>query len=300
MRTLRLARVRLLRTALLCVLTLLGTNAFGRPAKSSAILWQPATLVSGSPVLFEISAPTGTTAIAASWLNHEIIFSHGSGKLWYALAGVSLETAPGSYTLVVSETVAGGKKIQIPRKIKIGRAVYPSVKVKVAKQFTEPSAEQLSAIAADKEIKQKTFAAVTPERQWNGAFLAPATAGISDVFGTARVFNGEVQSRHQGLDFAVPAGTPIHAVNSGTVILARPLFFEGNCIVLDHGQGLLSLYLHLSEFRVKEGDKVAPGQLLGLSGGTGRASGPHLHLAVRWQGVYLNPAMLLKIKPPVE
>jgi len=289
-----------LRFALLCVLTLLGTDGFGRPTKSSAISWQPVTLVSGSPVLFEISAPPGTTSIAASWLNHEIAFSRGSGKLWYALAGVSLETAPGSYTLVVSGTVAGGKKIQISRKIKIGRAVYPTVKVKVAKQFTEPSAEQLSAIAADKEIKQKTFSAVTPERQWSGAFVAPATAGISDVFGTARVFNGEVQSRHQGLDFAVPSGTPIHAVNKGTVILARPMFFEGNCIVLDHGQGLLSLYLHLSEFRVQEGDEVAAGQLIALSGGTGRASGPHLHLAIRWQGAYLNPAMLLKIKPPTE
>src|SRR4051794_7133432 len=133
MGTSRIAPLRFLRFALLCVLTLLGTDGFGRPTKSSAISWQPVTLVSGSPVLFEISAPPGTTSIAASWLNHEIAFSRGSGKLWYALAGVSLETAPGSYTLVVSGTVAGGKKIQISRKIKIGRAVYPTVKVKVAK-----------------------------------------------------------------------------------------------------------------------------------------------------------------------
>jgi murein DD-endopeptidase MepM/ murein hydrolase activator NlpD len=68
--------------------------------------------------------------------------------------------------------------------------------------------------------------------------------------------------------------------------------------VLDHGQGLLSLYLHLSEFRVKEGDEVDPGQVIGLSGGSGRATGPHLHLAIRWQGVYLNPATLLKMQLP--
>jgi murein DD-endopeptidase MepM/ murein hydrolase activator NlpD len=112
------------------------------------------------------------------------------------------------------------------------------------------------------------------------------------------VFNQEVRSRHQGLDYAAPAGTPVHAVNRGTVILARPLYFEGNCVVVDHGQGLLSLYLHLSEFRVKEGDEVESGQLIGLSGGSGRASGPHLHLAIRWQGVYLNPAILMKLKIP--
>jgi murein DD-endopeptidase MepM/ murein hydrolase activator NlpD len=147
-------------------------------------------------------------------------------------------------------------------------------------------------------VKQKTFAVETPERLWAGPFLPPVSAAISDVFGTARVINQEVKSRHLGLDYGVPAGTPVHAVNHATVLLARPLFFEGNCVVLDHGQGLLSLYLHLSEFSVKEGDTVDPGQVVGLSGGTGRATGPHLHLAIRWQGVYLNPATLLKMQLP--
>jgi murein DD-endopeptidase MepM/ murein hydrolase activator NlpD len=123
-------------------------------------------------------------------------------------------------------------------------------------------------------------------------------AQISDVFGVQRVFNGSVQSTHQGLDFRVPAGTPVAAVNRGRVLLARPLFFEGNCIVIDHGQGLLTLYLHLSKFLVNEGDTVEKGQPIGASGGTGRATGPHLHLAVRWQGVYLDPQTLLALRMP--
>ena len=137
-----------------------------------------------------------------------------------------------------------------------------------------------------------------PSREWKGSFAPPVNAEISDVFGVERVFNGSVQSTHQGLDFRVPSGTSVAAVNSGRVILARPLFFEGNCVVIDHGQGLLTLYLHLSEFSVKEGDDVSKGQPIGLSGGTGRATGPHLHLAVRWQGVYLNPQVLLKLNLP--
>ena len=88
------------------------------------------------------------------------------------------------------------------------------------------------------------------------------------------------------------------AVNSGTVLLARSLYFEGNCVVLDHGQGLLTIYMHLSEIKVKESDHVVRGQPIGLVGGTGRATGPHLHLAVRWQGVYLDPAVLLRLKLP--
>jgi murein DD-endopeptidase MepM/ murein hydrolase activator NlpD len=123
-------------------------------------------------------------------------------------------------------------------------------------------------------------------------------APVSDVFGTRRTFNGKVQSMHQGLDYAVPKGTPVSAVNAGTVLLASPLYFEGNCVVLDHGQGLLTLYLHLSEIKVKPGERVERGQEIGLSGGTGRATGPHLHLAVRWEGVYLNPATLLTLRLP--
>jgi murein DD-endopeptidase MepM/ murein hydrolase activator NlpD len=87
-------------------------------------------------------------------------------------------------------------------------------------------------------------------------------------------------------------------MNAGTVLLARPLYFEGNFVVLDHGQGLLTLYLHLSEFKVKEGDQVKRGQIVGLSGGTGRATGPHLHVAVRWQGTYLDPASLMRLRLP--
>jgi murein DD-endopeptidase MepM/ murein hydrolase activator NlpD len=123
-------------------------------------------------------------------------------------------------------------------------------------------------------------------------------ARISDVFGTQRTINGKVQSVHQGLDYAVPSGTPVAAVNDGTVLLARPLYFEGNCVVLDHGQGLLTIYMHLSEIKVTEGEKIERGEDIGLSGGSGRATGPHLHLAVRWQGVYLNPATLLSLNLP--
>ena len=175
---------------------------------------------------------------------------------------------------------------------------YPEVKLTVSKQYTAPSPEQLEIIKQDQEIKHKAFAEITPEREWSGKFAAPVDAPVSDVFGTRRVFNGVTKSVHQGLDFRVPPATPVFAINAGKVILARPLYFEGNCVVLDHGQGLLTLYLHLSELKVKEGDSVKRGQEIGLSGATGRATGPHLHLAVRWQGAYLDPAVLLRLSLP--
>jgi murein DD-endopeptidase MepM/ murein hydrolase activator NlpD len=271
----------------------------GQSIAYAVVTWQPAKPVNGSPVLFQASADSATRAISGTWLGHEVTLARvGTGKLWYALAGVPLETAPGTYDLNLMETRADGKTLRVVQTIKVGRAVYPKITVRVAKQYTQPNPEQVKEAQADKGVKQMTFGALTPERLWSGPFVPPVSVGISDVFGTARVFNQEVRSRHQGLDYAAPAGTPVHAVNRGTVILARPLYFEGNCVVVDHGQGLLSLYLHLSEFRVKEGDEVESGQLIGLSGGSGRASGPHLHLAIRWQGVYLNPAILMKLKIP--
>jgi len=268
-------------------------------AKSWSVRWQPARLVNGSPIVFRVAPPTHLESLSGKWFDHDVFFSYDTAsKSWYAIAAVSLETAPGSYSLALNGTSKTGNAVTFSQKIRVRAAKYPSIAVTVAPKFTEPSPEQLEQIKQDQKLKQEIFQHVAPEREWKGDFEAPVKAPISDVFGTRRTFNGKVESTHQGLDFAVPQGTPVSALNSGTVLLARPLYFEGNCVVLDHGQGLLSLYLHLSEFKVKAGEQVSAGQELGLSGSTGRATGPHLHVAVRWQGIYLNPATLLRLKLP--
>lgn len=264
-----------------------------------SVRWQPTAIVNGSPVVFVVNPPARLATLSGTWLDHEVSFGFDKiTKKWFGLAGASLETRPGIYTLKLEGTTVSGREVSFQRKVTVRSAKYPSIAVTVAKKFTEPSPEQLRQINQDQAVKQENFRSVDPEREWSGRFRPPVNAIISDVFGTRRTFNGKVQSMHQGLDYAVPSGTPVAALNAGTVLLARPLYFEGNCVVLDHGQGLLTLYLHLSEFKVKEGDHVARGQELGLSGGTGRATGPHLHIAVRWQGIYLNPAALMKLKLP--
>jgi len=265
--------------------------------KGTQVAWQPAKLVPGSAALFEVRTPAGVNGLSGKWLGHEVKFSAlKSRKGFYAIAGVPVETAPGIYPLEVTGT--GRRSFQFQQKIRIAAAHYPRVAVTVAKQFTEPSPEQLKQIAADKEVKKNVFSRTAAEQLWQNSFAPPVEAPVSGVFGTERVFNGKVQSRHLGLDYAAPGGTPVHAINRGTVILAQKLYFEGGFIVIDHGQGLLSLYLHLSDFKVKEGDDVTTGQVIAASGGSGRATGPHLHLAVRWQGVYLDPAILLRLQMP--
>jgi murein DD-endopeptidase MepM/ murein hydrolase activator NlpD len=290
---------------LLVLLTSLFLSVLPASAASWAVRAQPARLVNGGPVLFQVRPPTRLQALSGTWLGHNVAFTFDTKtKTWYALAGVSLETSPGSYSLELNgETVAeksGSNKISFSRKLAVARGKYPKLpgKLSVAGKFTEPDPEEQKQIAEGQEIKKDYLNRITPEREWSGSFAAPSDAEISDVFGVQRVFNGKTQSTHFGLDFRVPSGTPVAAMNDGTVLLARPMYFEGNFIVLDHGQGLLTLYLHLSEFKVKEGDSVKRGQIIGLSGGTGRATGPHLHVAVRWQGTYLDPAGLVRLRLP--
>ena len=266
---------------------------------SWAVRLQPPQLVNGSPVVIEVSPPGRLTALSGKWLEHEVLFSYDAPtKAWYGIAGVSLETRPGVYALELKGTTSRAAEITFSQKITVRAAKYPSIAVTVAKRYIEPSKEQLERIQQDKTVKHDVFQHTDPEREWSGKFRPPVDVRVSDVFGTRRTINGKVQSMHQGLDYAAPTGTPVSAANAGTVLLAGPLYFEGNCVVLDHGQGLLTLYLHLSETSVKQGERVASGQQIGLSGGTGRATGPHLHLAVRWQGVYLDPATLLTLKLP--
>lgn len=294
-------KIRIRRSSLLLVILSVVSGVRASPSQGAAwsVQSQPLRIVDGSPIFLRANPPVRLQALRGKWLKHDVFFSADpKTRAWLGLGGVSLETPPGVYTLQLTGTTSAGKEISFEKKISVRRAVYPSIAVTVAKKFTEPNTQQVQEINQGKTIKQDAFSKVTEERQWSGDFHAPVEARISDVFGTQRKFNGKVLSSHQGLDFAVPTGTPVSALNAGTVILARPLYFEGNCVVLDHGQGLLTLYLHLSEFKVKEGDQVERGQLLGLSGGTGRATGPHLHIAVRWQGVYLDPATLLKLDLP--
>jgi murein DD-endopeptidase MepM/ murein hydrolase activator NlpD len=250
-------------------------------------------------VLFRVTYPAKLEEVKGEFLGKELSLRYSSAcHCWYALAGVSLETKPGNYTLHVTGQGAGPKDTALSYAVAVAAAHYPSSTIKVAPAFVEPPKEVEPLIQAADAAKKQAFSTIAPEPQWSGRFLPPADAETTGTFGTSRVYNGVKKSQHLGLDFGVGTGTPVHATNAATVILARPLYFEGNCVMLDHGQGLVTIYMHLSEFKVKEGEKVAAGQLIALSGGTGRATGPHLHFAVRWRGEYLNPATLLELHPP--
>ena len=267
--------------------------------KASSVSWTPASLASGSPCLFSVEAPYAS-AVFGQWQGHTLSFFRArNSAAWYALAGVDVVVKPGSYPLTIEITGSSGATQTLHRDVSLAEAPYKEVPLTVPDKFVEPSAAALKIIAADKLVKDKVFAQTATRPTWSGRFTPPLrVAPSTDSFGTRRVFNGTLASIHRGLDYRAKPGTPVAAVNSGRIVLARPLYYEGNCVIVDHGLGLMTLYMHLSKLKVAEGARVRRGQIIALSGATGRATGPHLHLGLRWQGAYLDPAILFTLNLP--
>lgn len=260
---------------------------------------EPARIVNGSAFLFLVNQPPTLQSLTGRWMEHTVFFSFDPRRRkWVGLAGVGIETRPGRYPLAVKGLTAKGKALDLRVSIAVGHVAYPSIALRVPEKFTAPSPEILARVEKEREVKSRVFAIVSPEREWKGDFSEPVASTASDGFGTQRKFNGVVRSTHQGLDFHAKTGTPVAAIAAGRVLLARELFYEGGCVIVDHGQGLLSIYMHLSDIKVKEDDRVARGAEIALSGASGRATGPHLHLGVRWQGVYLDPRTLFRLRIP--
>jgi murein DD-endopeptidase MepM/ murein hydrolase activator NlpD len=264
----------------------------------------PAEVVVGSPELIRVAAPAGApadTKLEGEWLGQKLAFFRGrDGQTWYALAGVDVEGAVGTSSLRIRATRNGAagatpSQIDLSQSVEVHAAHYRTGTLTVAPKFVAPGPEELKTIEAEIELKKRVFAASAAEPLWSGNFRAPVDAPPTDSFGTRRTFNGQLASVHKGMDFRAATGTVVRAGNSGLVVLARPLYYEGNCVVIDHGLGLFTISMHLSRIDVREGQHVTTGEPIGLSGATGRVTGPHLHWAVRWQSAYLDPAKLLEM-----
>jgi hypothetical protein len=273
----------------------------GRAATTEVTL-SPAVVESGSPELIRLHTPNALSRVEGEWLGRKLQFFPGHDhNSWFALAGVDVEAPAGSSRLTITGYDALGKDSpdRVNRDFSITVPIHPAhyrtSSITVEPRFVEPGPEALKEIDADRKAKEAAFAAGADKPLWSGSFLAPVKAAATDSFGTRRTLNGKLASIHKGTDFRAATGTPVHAGNSGTVILAQHLYYEGNCVMIDHGMGLTSISMHLSRIDVKPGQRVATGQQIGLSGATGRVTGPHLHWAIRWQGAMLDPAKLLRL-----
>jgi hypothetical protein len=292
-------RLRVLALALMAMVAVrLGMCSDG-VARDSVTL-TPDSLSNGAPCLITVALHDAASAVMGKWQGRPVAFFPAADhRRWFALAGVDVEVHPGNYPLMIDATLEDNTHRTLQEEVKVEEAPYEKVPLSVPDKFVEPNAAALKKIAADKLVKDKAFANSALKPQWSGNFLPPLRlAPQSDSFGNQRIFNGKLATVHRGLDYHAKMRTPVAAINSGRVVLARPLYYEGGCVVIDHGLGLMSIYMHLSKIQVVVGRKVRRGQIIALSGASGRATGPHLHLGVRWEGSYLDPAKLFEIQMP--
>jgi murein DD-endopeptidase MepM/ murein hydrolase activator NlpD len=272
-------------------------------ANSGPVTLTPAIVEAGSPELIRVEAPAATS-VEGEWFGHKLQFFRAHDRRgWYALAGVDVEAAAVPVTLRITAHLKASPTIDRMRDLSTNVAIHPAHyrtgSLTVQPKFVEPGPEDKKQIDVAVKAKEKVFAAADAgtgtEPLWSGSFAAPVKAAPTDSFGTRRMFNGKLASIHKGTDFRAASGTPVLAGNSGVVVLAQPLYYEGNCVMIDHGLGLISISMHLSRIDVTPGERVTRGQRVGLSGATGRVTGPHLHWAIRWQGSMLDPAKLLRL-----
>jgi murein DD-endopeptidase MepM/ murein hydrolase activator NlpD len=263
------------------------------------VFWQPNELQPGSVAFFTVELKRGATKVSGEFLGKKLLFTYSAAMgVWFSLAGVDVETTPDTYDLKISAALPSGRVTRIVKPVEIGTITFGTGDVNVPENFVKPDQASQEKIAADERIKKRAFAHFIPTVQWSGDFVRPVESQPTNSFGMLHIFNEELSSEHRGTDFPVKEGSPVLASNSGTVVLARELFYEGNCVVLDHGQHFFTIYMHLSKIYVREGQRARKMQRLGLSGATGRVTGPHLHMGVRWEGAYLDPTKLLGLTLP--
>lgn len=216
---------------------------------------------------------------------------HADGLM--AVVGLALDTAPGTHTLRVG-TGAGAAGRAQDAAFEVKPKTWPAQHLKISSRFMQPSTEDLQRNERDQAAIARAKNHWSTQAPASFALDLPANGRLSARFGLRRVLNGAEGSPHQGLDVAIGTGTPLRAAAAGRVIATGDYFYSGKSVFVDHGQGFITLYIHMSRIDVNEGDTLARGAPLGLSGATGRVTGPHLHWGVLLNGVYVDPELFLK------
>jgi len=206
---------------------------------------------------------------------------------WVAVAGIPLETEVGEQQLSI-KTVNGDQLVSFHIKDKKYQTQHLKIK---NKRKVNPNKQDMERIGKEKKLIQSALALWSESDQLPTEFVLPVKGRLSSPFGLRRYFNQQPRKPHSGIDIAAPEGTPIVAPMSGIVISTGDYFFNGNTVFLDHGNGLVTMYCHMSKIEVQPGQSVSQGEAIGAVGKTGRVTGPHLHWGVSLNDARVDPAL---------
>jgi murein DD-endopeptidase MepM/ murein hydrolase activator NlpD len=273
------------------------TNLVGQ---TSGILLSTPKVKNGNPLLVQIDTRKLSPPITEMGLIFQdrefSVYRHPVNPAHYrfGLIGIPYRQTLGPAKLTFKWTNDTGEHAQtIPFEIIAGK--YRTDVLKVDPARVNPSKKNIKRTQKEARRVGQTYADGSIARLWNGAFQLPMSSEITSRFGNRRFFNGQLKSYHNGVDFRAPVGAPVFAANSGIVKMAENLFYSGNVVIVDHGNLIFTIYAHLSKVEVTAGQQIEKGQQLGLTGATGRVSGPHLHWGVKVNSTAVNPIQFIRV-----
>lgn len=263
---------------------------------SVPIFWSPEQPKQGDVVLISMNLPDGSKIKKGDIQSKEMhFFPHPeqSGQ-WHALYGIDGDQPPGELTLRV-RILMPGQDVEQERTatMEILSKKFDEEHLTLPDSMVHLSPESLKRVRRDQAAISSLWPQETAVRYWRGGFILPVEGRPGSPFGLRRWINKEPRNFHTGMDIKAPDGTTVLASNHGRVALVGDFFFSGQSVFIDHGQGLYTMYFHLSKVRVQQGDKVRKGEIIGWVGKTGRATGPHLHWGVRLGRSRVDPEALI-------
>lgn len=236
-------------------------------------------------------------ASLAGWAEGEPLHFARTAKRGFTALIASAVEGPDSLAVSLLPVGASGERDSIDLRLAVAGGTYPRERLRVEAKYATPDSAAQQRISGElAQAHAIARQAHATSRLWSHPFRAPRPGRVTSRFGAARILNGEVESRHLGTDFAGAVGAPVRAANAGVVALVADFYLAGTVVYLDHGEGVVTGYFHLSKALVAAGDTVTRGQVIGRVGRSGRATGPHLHWIARYGTITVDPMSILKLR----
>jgi murein DD-endopeptidase MepM/ murein hydrolase activator NlpD len=282
--------------ALLVIMVTTNTGLGTGSSLITTIQWFPETPRQGDVIHFVAKTGERGITVHARFLDRNLPFfmMPSDSEEYHAICGVDYSQDPGTYELVIGARKNQGREEQVKFRITVKAKEFPEEYLTLPEEMVILSPENQRRAQDEQNRITRIFSTMSPERLWRGAFVMPLNGKLGSPFGMRRIINRLPRSPHSGQDVKAPEGAPVVASNRGKVALVGDFFFGGESVFIDHGEGMYSMYFHLSVIRVREGEIIQKGDVLGLVGKTGRALGPHLHWGVRIRGARVDPLVLVK------
>jgi murein DD-endopeptidase MepM/ murein hydrolase activator NlpD len=253
----------------------------------------------GQVIVVKVPFLEEATEVKGTFLDRTIPFFReqraGEAAGYLGLVGIDMQDAPGTYELAVTIKKGEEPAARLSYHVLIAKEKFAVEHLKLPKDKVDLDEKTLARWKGEQEQVRQALADNSALRLWQSGFVEPVSGKRTGIFGSVRIMNGQPRNPHNGEDIGAPLGTDVAATNDGVVRLTVDHVFSGRGVFVDHGLGFYSMYFHLSEILVKDGDLVKAGQIIGKVGATGRATGPHLHWGVKLNGARVNPYALLDL-----